>query len=42
MKPGPIASFTIDTIATPQTAGSAFPVTVRAFDAFGNVRTTTP
>ncbi len=36
---GALASFTISTITSPQTAGTAFPITITAYDQYGNVET---
>ena len=36
---GALASFTISTISNPQTAGTAFPITITAYDQYGNVET---
>ncbi|HZR93487.1 MAG TPA: hypothetical protein VFA44_13890 [Gaiellaceae bacterium] len=36
--PGPLGSFTIGSIASPQTAGTAFPVTATAYDLYGNLK----
>src|SRR4029079_3790596 len=37
--PGPLGSFTWANITSPRTAGTAFPVTVTAYDTFGNQKT---
>ena len=37
--PGALASFTIDPITSPRTAGTAFTVTATAYDAYGNIKT---
>jgi flagellin-like protein len=36
VNPGPLATFTFGSISSPQTAGSAFSVTITAVDAYGN------
>jgi hypothetical protein len=39
VSPGPLASFTISAISSPQTAGTAFSITITAYDGLGNVET---
>ena len=39
VNPGPLASFTFGSINSPQTAGTAFSVTITAVDQYGNIET---
>ena len=39
VNPGALASFIFSTISSPQTAGTAFSITITAYDEYGNVMT---
>jgi hypothetical protein len=39
VNPGPLGSFTWNSISSPQTAGTPFTVTATAYDTFGNIKT---